>query len=41
MSPPAATQPAAPLWTAPAGGENNADNVKDKPPSIYVVTTKL
>jgi hypothetical protein len=32
MPQPAATQAAARLWTARAGGENNADNAKDKPP---------
>jgi hypothetical protein len=32
MPPQAATQAAARLWTARAGGENNADNAKDKPP---------
>jgi len=33
MPPLAATQAAARLWTARAGGENKVDNAKDKPPS--------
>ena len=33
MPPPAATQAAARLWTVREGGENYADNAKDKPPS--------
>ena len=33
MPPPAATEAAARLWTARAGGENNAGNAEDKPPS--------